>query len=245
MFFLGIISISNEHEILSLFVFISFITLLFINKEKRFVVSLLLLFLVGFNLFVILNNFVGTLNISSELRVILNRFFLVFIILGLLINHIIFNKKIFWYNNKPNWKNPIVLPFHKVDMFLFWIIGIVVNVIVYLFFIVPNDTDYTYSFVMFGLSFSLINAVFEEVIWRGLMLSSFEKYTTSVYSLLVTSIGFGLFHLVIGFPFFVCLLVSVAGLVYGLITIKTNSIYPSIVFHIIINIGMVFSGFIL
>lgn len=98
--------------------------------------------------------------------------------------------------------------------------------------------------MLFCLFFSLINAVFEEVIWRGLLLSTLKKYTSVGYAVVVTSVGFGLFHLSIGFSIYLSLLISVAGLIYALITLKTNSLYPSIIFHIIINIGMVFSGLI-
>ncbi|MEH6947846.1 type II CAAX endopeptidase family protein [Bacillus sp. JJ634] len=191
------------------------------------------------------NNFVGTMTISKEIKIILNRLFLVFIIIGLFFNYLFFNKKVSWYNEKPDWKNPIVLPFHKVNTFWFWMIGIVINGIVYLFFIVQKDVEYIQSLLLFCLFFSLINAIFEEVIWRGIMLSALKEFTSTGYAIIVTSVGFGLLHLAIGFSISLSLLISVAGVIYALITLKTNSIYPSIVLHIVINIGMVYSGFII
>jgi uncharacterized protein len=245
LFFLGITSISYQQEVFSLLVFMGLLILLFVNKEKRFVISLLLSFLIGFVIFMVSNDFVGTMNIPKEIKIILNRLFLVFIIIGIAFSHLFFNKKISWYNEKPDWKNPIVLPFHKVNSFWFWIIGIVVNVIVYLYFIVQKDIGYIQSLLLFCLFFSLINAVFEEVIWRGIILSALKEFTSTGYAVIVTSVGFGLLHLAIGFSIYFSLLFSVAGVIYALITLKTNSIYPSIVFHIVINIGMVFSGFII
>ncbi|WP_325062699.1 CPBP family intramembrane glutamic endopeptidase [Massilibacterium senegalense] len=35
-----------------------------------------------------------------------------------------------------------------------------------------------------------------------------------------------------------------AGFFYALLMLKTNSIFPAIIFHFVINIGMVFSGLI-
>jgi uncharacterized protein len=245
LFFLGITSISFQHGVFSSFVFMGLVILLFFNKEKRFITSLLLSFLIGFVIFMVSNNIVGTMTISKEIKIILNRLSLVFIIIGIVFNYLFFNKKVSWYNEKPDWKNPIVLPFHKVNTFWFWLIGIVVNAIVYLFFIVQKDIEYIQTLLLFCLLFSLINAVFEEVIWRGIMLSALKEFTSTGYAIIITSIGFGLLHLAIGFSISLSLLISVAGVIYALITLKTNSIYPSIVFHIVINIGMVYSGFII
>ncbi|GGA64986.1 hypothetical protein GCM10008025_05970 [Ornithinibacillus halotolerans] len=245
LFFVGIISISYQQVVFSIFVFIGLLIFLFVNKEKRFVISLPLAFLTGFVLFMVANDFVETMNVSKEIEVILNRLFLVFIIIGIALNHHFFNKKVYWYNEKPNWKNPIVLPFHKINTFWFWLIGIVVNVIIYMSFIVQKDVEYLQQLLLFCIAFSLINAVFEEVIWRGILLSALKEHTSTGYAVITTSVGFGLLHLVIGFSISLSLLISVAGVIYALITLKTNSIYPSIIFHIVINIGMVYSGFII
>ena len=245
LFFTGIASISYQQEFFSTFAFIGLAILLVINKEKRFITSLLLSFLIGFLIFMVSNHLIETTNISKEIKIILNRLFLIFIILGLVINHRIFKKKVSWYNEKPDWNNPIVLPFHTVHMFWFWMIGIIVNGMVYLFFIVQKDVGDIQSLLLFCLFFSLINAVIEEVIWRGIMLSALKKFTSTRYAMIVTSVGFGLLHLAIGFSITFSLLISIAGVIYAVLTLKTNSIYPSILFHLVINIGMVISGFIL
>jgi uncharacterized protein len=246
LFFIGITSISYQQEVLSLFVFMGLVILLLIvKKEKRFIISLLLSFLIGYVIFMVSNDFVGTMNISKEIKIILNRLSLVFIIIGIIFNHLFFHKKVSWHNEKPDWNNPIVLPFHKVNTFWFWMIGIVVNVVIYAFFIIQKDIEHIQKIIVFCLSFSLINAVFEEVIWRGILLSALKKHASTGYAVIVTSVGFGLLHLSIGFSISLSLLISLAGVIYAIITLKTNSIYPSIVFHIVINIGMVYSGFII
>lgn len=244
LFFLGIVFISYQQLAISLFIFLGLLVLLFFNKEKRFIISTLLSVLIGYVLFIVSSNFVSTMDVSKEIKIIINRLFLVFIIIGIVINHRFFKREIYWYNEKPDWKNSIVLPFHKINIFAFWLIGIVINVVIYAFIIFQKDIGNIQALLLFCLFFSLINAVFEEVIWRGLLLSTLKKYTSVGYAVVVTSVGFGLFHLSIGFSIYLSLLISVAGLIYALITLKTNSLYPSIIFHIIINIGMVFSGLI-
>lgn len=245
LFFLGIASISYQSEIFSSVVLLVFVVLLDFNKENRFIISLLLSFLIGFAVFMIANGFVETMVVPQELKIILNRLFLGFILTGIVFNHLLFKKKLVWYNRKPDWTNPIRLPFHQVNVFWFWLIGIAVNGIVYSFFIARQDLESIQSLLVFCLIFSLINAVFEEVIWRGIMLSALEECVSTSYAVAVTSIGFGLLHLAIGFPIFLSLLIALAGVIYAVITLKTNSIYPSIVFHFVINIGMVYSGLII
>lgn len=245
LFFLGIAAISYQLEVLSYLILTGFVIWLFVNNKNRFLISLLLSFLIGFAVFMIANGFVETMSVPQELKIILNRLFLGFILIGIVFNHLLFKKKLVWYNRKPDWTNPIRLPFHQVNVFWFWLIGIAVNGIVYSFFIARQDLESIQSLLVFCLVFSLINAVFEEVIWRGIMLSALEECVSTGYAVAVTSIGFGLLHLAIGFPILLSLLIALAGVIYAVITLKTKSIYPSIVFHFVINIGMVYSGLII
>lgn len=245
LFLLGIISISFQHEVFSIIVLMGLFMLLVVNKEKRFMISILFSCLIGFVLFMYSTDFIQTIDTSKELKIIVSRFFMVFMIIAMVLNHLFLKKKVYWYNDKPDWRNPIVLPFHRVNTFLFWLIGIIVNVIIYLFFIIQKDVETIQSLLLFCIVFSLINAVFEEVIWRGILLSALKEHASTRYAVIITSVGFGLFHLSIGFPLILSLFISVAGVIYAIITLQTNSIYPSIIFHFVINIGMVFSGIII
>ncbi|WP_170289422.1 CPBP family intramembrane glutamic endopeptidase [Metabacillus lacus] len=245
LFFGGIASISYHQEVFTIILFMGFVILFFTSKEKRFVILLMFSFLISYLLFISINDFVKLMDLSKGTEIILNRLFLVLIILGISGSHLYFNNKVSWFNERPNWKNSIVLPFHELNIFWFWMIGIIINVVIYIFIIVQKDIEYIQSLILFGLIFSIMNAVFEEVIWRGILLTALTHQTSTRYAVLLTSIGFGLSHLSIGFSMSLSLLISVAGVIYALITLKTNSIYPSIVFHFIVNIGMVFSGFII
>ncbi|PYF02847.1 CPBP family intramembrane glutamic endopeptidase [Ureibacillus chungkukjangi] len=245
MFFMGIISIAYEQVMVTAVILIGLIILLFFNKQQRYITSMVLAFLFGFSIFMIANNFLEATSFTKEIKIVLNRLLLIFIILALVVHSLIFSRKIVWYNNKPNWKEPIVLPFHKINTFWFWLIGITINAIVYLVFIVQKDLETLQTLFWFCIAFSLINAIFEEVIWRGLMLSALVKFTSPRYAVFITSVGFGLLHLAIGFSMGLSLLIAVAGVIYAVITLKTNSIYPSMFFHFVVNVGMVYSGFII
>ncbi|WP_242688910.1 CPBP family intramembrane glutamic endopeptidase [Bacillus sp. Cs-700] len=93
--------------------------------------------------------------------------------------------------------------------------------------------------------FAVINATLEEVVWRGVMLSSLKRNASTLYAVVITSVGFGLIHLSLGIPMMLSLLFSFGGLFYAIVVMKSKSIYPSIVFHMMINVGMVYNGWII
>lgn len=215
------------------------------NPRTRFINALYIAFLIGFAFFQFVNNWVAATDIQREWRIIFNRLSLSIIILGLYITHLLYKQPISFFHQKPNWHTQLKLRGHAIPVFRFWFIGLIVNIAVYIPFIVMQGVEAVKSLLFFALFFSLINAVFEELIWRGPLFSSLLRHTSIPYTLAVTSIGFGLLHLAIGIPFLISLFFSIAGLFYGLIVYKTNSIYPGILFHFVLNIGMVLSGWIL
>lgn len=216
-----------------------------VNPQTRFINALYIVFLISFILFQLLNNWVAATEIRNEWRIIVNRLSLSIIIIGLYITHLLYRQPVSFFHRKPDWSGHLKLPGHAVPMFRFWFIGIVVNVAIYIPLIVMQGGESAKSLLLFALLFSLINAAFEEMIWRGPLFSSLMQHTSVSYALGITSIGFGLLHLAIGIPLTISLLFSAAGLFYGFIVYKTNSIYPAILFHFLLNIGMVLSGWIL
>ncbi|WP_240904071.1 CPBP family intramembrane glutamic endopeptidase [Bacillus sp. N1-1] len=124
---------------------------------------------------------------------------------------------------------------------LFGLIGSSMLLIPVLF----QEISYIRSLFIFAILFALINASLEEVIWRGVMLSNLKRSVSTLYAVLITSVGFGLIHISIGIPVLLSILFSFGGLFYAIVVLKTKSIYPSIVFHMLINLGMVFNGWII
>jgi membrane protease YdiL (CAAX protease family) len=196
-------------------------------------------------LYQLTNLYINNYEIPRQLRILLNRSLLLIIVVGLYVAHIISKKKLTFYNHKPKWNILIEMPYHSIKLSYFMIIGLVISGVTFTPFILQQEISYLKSILFFCMLFSIINATLEELIWRGIVLSTLKRYVSVIYALAITSLGFGLLHIILGIPLIVCVLFSVGGLFYGFVVIKTNSIYPAILFHMVINIGMVFSGFIL
>jgi membrane protease YdiL (CAAX protease family) len=85
-------------------------------------------------------------------------------------------------------------------------------------------------------------AIFEEVSWRGVMLVLFMKKYSVKKSILITALGFGIFHIInlLGGvePDFVIRQVifsSFVGLFYGYLVLRSNSLMPAMLFHYLVN----------
>lgn len=244
LFFLSIIVISYNMWL----VFACLFFILGINYirgvEFRFVTSIFIAFLVSFLFYQLTNMLIDKLELSKAIRVLLNRILLVFFVVGMYFVHIIHKKKISFFNHKPKWNAPISMPFHSIKLSYFMIIGIIISGTIFIPFILQQGLSDLKSMLVISLLFSLINAPLEEFIWRGIILSSLKEFVSVKYALFISSIGFGLLHLAVGLPFIVSLLFSFGGLFYGVVVIKANSIYPAIILHFFINMGMVLSGMI-
>lgn len=112
-------------------------------------------------------------------------------------------------------------------------------------FIVNKGWLYIEEVWVLAVIFALTNATFEELIWRGVLLSRFSEQLGEKWAVVLTSLGFGLQHYSLGFSWLVCLGFAVGGLFYGGITVKSGSIFPAWIWHLVLNFLMVFSGLIL
>jgi sodium transport system permease protein len=81
------------------------------------------------------------------------------------------------------------------------------------------------------LVFALAPAIFEEIAFRGFILSGFQSIKGKWKPILLTSLMFGLAHGVIQQT----MITFVIGLVLGLIAVQTKSILPCILFHLTHN----------
>ncbi|WP_066051676.1 CPBP family intramembrane glutamic endopeptidase [Robertmurraya korlensis] len=244
LFFVGIIVISSKIWIGA----VAVLLLLFIfmkSSNYRFLAFTFICFLVSLIVYQIINIEIELNDVPREPMILLNRSLLVLMLVGLYISHRVSNQKIFFYFHLPRWRHLVELPFHSIKLSTLTLIVIGSTGAAFLPIVLHQEILINKTFIVFCILFSLINATLEELIWRGVLLFSLVKYVSVSYALVVTSIGFGLMHLFIGIPFILCLFFSLGGLFYGMIVLKTNSIFPSIIFHMVINIGMVFSGFIL
>lgn len=90
---------------------------------------------------------------------------------------------------------------------------------------------YAYSLWQAFLANALLVPVLEEVIFRGVLFSRLQKVMPNVAVALITSVLFGLMHGQIIWILFA----FTVGLLLSYVRIKTGSILPTIMMHVIIN----------
>lgn len=85
-------------------------------------------------------------------------------------------------------------------------------------------------------------SIFEEISWRGVMLVLFMKKYSAKKSILITALGFGLFHLInlldgvdLYFVILQVIMGSALGFFYGYLVLRTNSLFPAMLFHFLVN----------
>ncbi len=85
-------------------------------------------------------------------------------------------------------------------------------------------------------------SVFEEITWRGVMLVLFTRKYSARKSILITSLGFSLLHLLnlLGGtdPAFILRQVIFSagmGIFYGVLVLRTDSLFPAMLFHYLVN----------
>jgi uncharacterized protein len=244
LFFSGIILISYRAYGWGLLPMLGLLILYLSAKNNRSVSSLFLFFLFGFLIFQCATGWINGWDILKETKILLNRSFLLFILFALAVSQWIAKGKVRFYMKSPDWSKRISMPAHTISLPLFLIIGLAGSSTIFLPLIWSEGISEVKSLFLFAIGFTILNATLEELIWRGVMLSSLIQNTSVVYAVTVTSIGFGLLHLSIGIPLLLSLLFSFGGLFYSIVVLKTDSIYPSIAFHMVMNMGMVLNGWI-
>lgn len=244
-FFIGIILFSFRLFVWGLLPLI-FLLIFYITTNKyRASISLFMFFLIGLLVFQVGSTFIYEWNTSEETKIIINRSLLMLILVGTVISLMLSKQKIFIYAKLPDRQRLIKMPFHTIKLPYFLLLGLMGSSTILIPLFIHQEINYLKSILLFGILFAIVNATLEEVIWRGIMLSSLKRNVSTFYAVLITSIGFGLLHISIGISLIISLLFSFGGLFYAIVVIKTKSIYPSIVFHIVINLGMVFNGWII
>lgn len=243
LFLLGIIIVSLEFWLYSIFIILILTGFQIYDKEHRSMSSILVSFLVSFLFFQLASNQVENLEVTKELKILLNRCLLIIIFMGMILSQVFYKRRISLFAKLPKWSSKITLPFHTIKLSYFLFISFFVSCTLLIPPIVNEKVDIG-SVFLFAVLFSIINATLEEFIWRGILLSSLSEYVSPLYAMLVTSLGFGLYHIAIGIPFGLSLLFSFGGLFYSIVVLKSNSIFPAIVLHLVINIGIVLNGWI-
>ncbi len=93
----------------------------------------------------------------------------------------------------------------------------------------PQDTAFLPNFILY-MYICVIGPVLEELLYRGVLLQSLKKYNHT-FAIVVSALIFGMMHQNIS----QCILGISIGIPLAMLTLKSNSIVPAIITHIIVN----------
>ncbi|WP_121612637.1 CPBP family intramembrane glutamic endopeptidase [Mesobacillus foraminis] len=184
--------------------------------------------------------------LSREYYIIATRLTLLVYIIPFLLYWRI-SKKAPRYLAKGSFTNTIYTPFIwkgiKDPIWRALLIAGSVNIVVFAFFIdLPSSSSGALKVLSISFLFAIVNASLEEVFWRGLLLSYFVDALGEKSGLILSSFGFGLYHLSMGLNIWFCAGFIVGGFLLGGLAIRAKGILPSFVLHFLINLLMVMAG---
>lgn len=91
-------------------------------------------------------------------------------------------------------------------------------------------TDDTWVLVLYGITIAVIAPIVEELLFRGMIMQSLRKYGNG-FAVVASALMFGLYH----GNFVQMVFAFIAGLVMGLVVVRTGSLWTSILIHFINN----------
>lgn len=222
----------------------------FSDKRLRMFIATQAVFGAGFLLYLYaITNWVPEVQ-TTEIHIFLNRLSLIFVVIPLLMLSLFLHRPFMIYWRKPAWKETIAFPFiwsgfHRVSIARFLAIALAANLAVFVPFLYRSGWSGIGEIWMLAIIFSLTNALLEELVWRGVLLSRVAEGMGEKWAVALTSVGFGLQHFSLGFSWLVCFAFSVGGLFFGGITVRSRSILPAMAWHLVLNLLMVLSGFVM
>lgn len=86
-------------------------------------------------------------------------------------------------------------------------------------------------------------SIFEEIMWRGVMLVLFNRFYSAKKSILITGLGFSFLHLLnllggVPLEFVTRQVIFTAGMgiFYGVLVLRSDSLLPAMLFHYLVNL---------
>ncbi|TDL63030.1 CPBP family intramembrane metalloprotease [Rhodococcus qingshengii] len=202
-----------------------FLLLAFLKEENRLFAWVMISFFGGNLILFYTDKFIEGYQFIPIYRVIINQ--VLFLIPILSICYVIkqFNKKISFFFNKPELNNTNKLSY---IILILLVVGVT--------FLLINNSESDLNRILSLITFTLIHASLQEVIWRGILLTQLIKITNETSAILFTSIAFAMNTTIFGFSISVALVYLFLGFIFALLTIKYKSILPSIFAHTLILI---------
>lgn len=248
---LGMTAISYGHSASFLLILLTIAALAAFRKNTRYLIVINVVFLASFYGYTLLRHLFHQHIDSQELAILLDRLSLGIIVLSLIVTARLCKKGISMNLGKPQWDQRIYFPygthgFHSIPVKLFLQLALLTNAAVFIPVIwLTVGWERAGNLFLFAILFAIVNAVLEELLWRGVLFGVLFLEVSKLYAYLVTSLAFGLHHIVLGIPFGAAISFSIGGVFFAIVADRSNSLIPAILWHMVINLFMVFSGYIL
>lgn len=220
--------------------------ILFMAERNRLFVWMTISFTVGLLAFIYGDRLILEVNVTHAEILILNRIllFLPIILVAFVVYK--FNRGVLSFLHKPSWNENTKLPFiwsgfWELSVKRFFIIGTVVYIVILLILGV-NAGPLNWHIVGNIFFFSILNGITIEFLWRSLFLAQIRVLIGDKGAVLVTSLSCAMFYYLLGFSLAHCLIFFVAGIFHGGITLRSNSLYPAMIWNICLTITFVFTG---
>jgi membrane protease YdiL (CAAX protease family) len=218
-------------------------------------IKIIVLFLIGYTISHFLMEGINAVcysqGVPNEVRIIVSRFSVFGYILPFLFlsPRSVFTSEVIRVGNfRASISFPFIWRGKKDPIWRFLVIFAFVTAVGSCFFIYSFTSDLNNSSLRLllynGLLFSLVNSILEELVWRGIILNQYVKWSGNIYGLIVTSLLFGMSHYDLGFSVGVCIAFSVGGFFMGGTALRSKGIVASILMHIYMNLVFVMTGMI-
>ncbi|MEH7745580.1 CPBP family intramembrane glutamic endopeptidase, partial [Neobacillus drentensis] len=190
-----------------------------------------------------LDNFIEGFHLSPFSLIMLSQLLLLIPIL--MISYVVkqFKQEITPYFHWPIFTREIQLPFKigfsfKRFVLIFGLLAVLSIGITFLFQVEKIQLR-SFSLI---LLFASMNALLEELLWRGLLLPKLIRITNQLIGVIVTSIAYGINTTMFGFSPILCMIYIFLGLVLGCLTVKTKSVFPAMIAHTLVTTLFLING---
>ncbi|WP_186328603.1 CPBP family intramembrane glutamic endopeptidase [Bacillus sp. X1(2014)] len=220
-----------------------FLIIVFLKEENRLFGWMIISFFLGNLLLGYMDNFIEGFHFSPFSLIMLSQLLLLIPIL--MISYVVkqFKQEITSFFHRPIFTREIQLPF-KID-FSFkrfvLIFGLLAVVSIGITFLFQVEKMHWRSFSLI-LLFASMNALLEEVLWRGILLPKLICITNQLIGIIVTSIAYGINTTMFGFSPIICMIYIFLGFVLGCLTVKTRSVFPAMITHTLVTTLFLING---
>lgn len=179
---------------------------------------------------------------------IISRFLLLLPIL--LMSYVIvkFKKPIIHFTLRPDWQKQIAFPFiwwgFKTTTIRSYFIFLLAMIILIPFVTGVTLYEMDIERIVKIILFAVVNGIFVEFIWRGILLSQLNELVGEKLAALIASLSCAFFYHFIGLSTFESSLIFLFGIFFGGLTLKSNSIVLPMFLQIIYTITLIIQRYI-